>query len=195
MIIFLATALCCPAQALSDPSLSLPEWRRPGRCAANCLYVYLMMLYGMHERDQRIPYEELVRALPIGGAKGSSMADLGEAARLLGEHVEVRKVGLEHLPRLPTPFIAHLDYLDRGGTGHFITVFKIEHEGTVRYIDGTSGLEHAVALQNLKPLFTGYVLHRPPAIWRSFAAVILAGLILGLLLGALLTRSQARTQT
>jgi ABC-type bacteriocin/lantibiotic exporter with double-glycine peptidase domain len=166
--------------ALADPSANVPEWTKPGRCATNSLYVYLRIL------NRTVPYEEVARALPKG--ERTSLADLRAAAKEFGVSVDIRKVNSEDLRRLPTPFIAHLDALDQGGVGHFITIFIVERDGTIRYIDGSSGLEHACLLGDLTSTFSGFVLL--PGTWVSRPFLIGGGLVLGLISGSVVFRKR-----
>lgn len=156
-------------------SASIPEWAKPGRCGTNAVYAFLRL------SGQPIPYEEVAHAVPTEAARGSSLADLSEAANHFGVRTEVRKVSIQEMSRISTPFIVHLDLLDQGGAGHFITVYHIDDEKIVCYIDGSSALEHFITLSDLDHQFSGYVLL--PAS-RSSVGILPA--LIGCALGAVL---------
>src|SRR5579883_3219255 len=122
-------------------AVKVPDWMLPGRCGVNCLFVYLKLLKDMRVSARTVTYDEVAAAVPVDRERGSSLADLSEGAKRLGADVEARKLVVSDFPRLSTPFIAHVDNLDGGGAGHFITVISLDvggHEnGTVvRFIDG-----------------------------------------------------------
>lgn len=172
--------ICLMFVARSDVASRLPRWEQPGQCGANCLYVFLKA-----SGQSVSSYDEVANAVPIQDKRGSSLSDLADAAQGFGAKVEMLKVAPEDLPDLTVPFIAHLDLLDSGGAGHFITVYRIDREGAVRYIDGTSGLNTSKHLDELKPRLTGYVLAVPKKLSSSALPLAAAGLASGLLFGAL----------
>jgi hypothetical protein len=191
--------LICLALASPPPTPAVPtsEWLLPGRCGINCLFTYFKLLEGMRVSERSVRYDEVVAAVAIDPAKGSSLADLAEGANRLGARVTVRKVDPADFRRLPTPFIAHIDNLDRGGTGHFITVFAVQQSAgsdktIVRFIDGSNGLEHASLLDALSPRLSGFVVLRTDSRSRlSSPPVLLGALLAGAVLGLVTRHSKS----
>lgn len=191
-VLWLVVAATPPA----DPAAGMPQWARPGRCGTNCLYVYLA-IQGRKGKHPDIGYDRVAAAVPTDADRGTSLAELAAAAREFGHRAEVRHVRPADFSRIPTPFIAHVDVLDRGGTGHFITVygFLTDSEGIARvqFVDGGNGMEHIIALEALEKQATGYVLMNPErGGWLPPAWVLAAGLAGGLVVGGLLARPGRR---
>ena len=158
------TAICLLAALLGGPPESVgqePSWSEPGRCGTNCLYALFRFL-----DFAGIQYEDLAKDIPVDAVRGSSLADLADAASRHGLNTAVRKVSVGQFRSLRPPFIAHLELVDSGGAGHFITVFQFldipgTNDKTVRYIDGGSGLMSQQELKHMSPTLTGYVLVVP----------------------------------
>jgi ABC-type bacteriocin/lantibiotic exporter with double-glycine peptidase domain len=184
MVLWMSVISCI---LLCSPDSAIPEWQRPGRCATNCLYVYLKICG--HPVSS---YDDVAAAVPVKEKRGTSLSDLAKAANQLGATVTPLRVEDSEFQRIPLPFIAHLDLLDRGGAGHFITVFKIESDGTVRYIDGSSGLQTACNINELRPVLTGFVLTKSAESLapRSALPIVIGGLSFGLLVGALTVKGR-----
>lgn len=69
----------------------------------------------------------------------------------------------QDVSKLAPPFILHLDLLDYGGSGHFVTVVQVDDplkdgKALVRYIDGATAEISHKQLQDLLPTVTGFVL-------------------------------------
>src|SRR5262245_59183174 len=142
ILLLTASVFQLPSPPSSDPASRMPEWARPGRCGPNCLYVFLQILYHARELDRPISYEEVTTLVPGAPDQGCSLADLASAGRQLGLDLEVRKVAVHDFPHLRTPFIAHLNLLDKGANGHFITVYRYisgKQALHVWYVDGSTG--------------------------------------------------------
>ncbi len=133
---------------------SLPAWRRPGSCGANCLLALLA-----HQKQPR-DYKDIIKNLPIDKSKGVSIGEIQECARKLGVDLEVRKLTDKELDSLKPPYIMHLEAPDEGTTGHYVTVFGKDKESCY-FIDGTTGLERASAWNSLISNASGYVLASP----------------------------------
>jgi ABC-type bacteriocin/lantibiotic exporter with double-glycine peptidase domain len=173
---------------LGSPVSGVPEWQRPGRSAANCLYVY-MKICGYPVSS----YDDVTAALPIQEQRDTSLADLAAAGKRLGADITPLHVPETEIRTIPLPLIAQLNLLDVGAAGHFITVFKIETDGTVRYIDGSSGLQTACPLNQLKPALTGTVLTKSEGSpgSRIPLSMVIGGLSLGFLLAALTLKGRS----
>lgn len=136
------------------PASSVPEWRRTARCGTNALYV-LAKLSGA-----AVTYDDVAKSVNVG-RHGSSVEDLRVSAEQLGLTVRVRNISAEEFLEVPCPFILHLDYADQGGGGHFVTVdrsFPDKEDGTVYFVDGTTGLETQASVGKLKAMMSGVVL-------------------------------------
>lgn len=175
---------CSIAAAESREEVNVAKWAQPGRCGTNVLYVMLRLL----GRD--ISYDEVFAATPTDPVKGVSLQDLRESASRLGLDAEVRRVDLGDIPRLQPPFILHLDLADIGGTGHFVAVTDLtetKDQWQVGAVDGAKGVRIQQLLENLRPVFLGYVL--VPASARTSRglgghlphgfSVIVAGVLIG----------------
>ncbi len=189
-LLLLSVSQLPPSQPAASPKA--PEWTKPGRCGTNCLYVLLQTLYYFGTQDRPVKYQDVARLIPADSHRGCSLQDLASAASQLGLDVDLRKVSPQDLPKLPTPFIAHLDLLDHGGTGHFILVHNIGYgQGDlyVHYVDGSTGQRPNAKLSDLKHLLSGFVLvprskGNLPVQTSSLLPMGLLGLGLGSVLGA-----------
>ncbi len=160
------------------PDRQVPEWAKPGRCGTNSLYVMLRTLTEARWIESEISYEEVARQLPPDNDRGVSLAAIAEASQRLGVPAVVRKVAVDDLAWLRTPFIAHLDLLDQGGTGHYITVYDVQKANGRRYlhyIDGSTGQMSNDDVEDIKEVASGFVLipgssRGRDARWWPFAA-------------------------
>ncbi|GIX00548.1 MAG: hypothetical protein KatS3mg111_3880 [Pirellulaceae bacterium] len=144
--------IICGATLAADTT----NWSEPGHCGLNSLYCFLRVS-GIEVR-----YDELALHLPIDPVKGSSMEDLERVAEQFGVHADILLVEPAKIADLPVPFILHLELLDQGAAGHFVTVLQVDErdEGgqLVRFFDGnTARLTHQ-QLDLIARLATGYVL-------------------------------------
>ena len=183
----MALYMYCVLAANADPTLSMPVWSRPGMCGVNCLYVYAKI------REQPIAYEALLKSIPVDPKRGCSLQDLADAAARFGVTAELRKISLDDLANVPTPFVAHFDLLDVGGVGHFVTVFAIQSAenpyDTVRYIDGTTGLEQVTTVDDFRKNTSGFVMMARVR-WPRFPlwSIIGLGSGLGAMVGLVIVR-------
>src|SRR5207302_1841696 len=116
---------------LVEPPEKMPElpaylkversWQTGKKCGPVALF-FLLRSHGIH-----VDLDEVVASVPIG-EKGSSLADLQEAAARFGLKTRVVKVVPEELSGLPKPHIIHWA---TGGSevtgGHFDLVVR-EHQ-------------------------------------------------------------------
>ncbi len=203
VLVLLLSTSQLPLPSPRAPTLTMVDWRNPGRCGTNCLFVLLQTLYYFGTHDQPVKYQDVARLLPSAPDRGCSLQDLASAAKQFGLDVDLRKVSLDDLPQLPTPFIAHLDLLERGGTGHFILVHSIGHahgDVYVHYVDGSTGQRPNAKLSDLEPLLGGFVLVPRskgsfPVQASSLLPMGLLGLGLGIGAGAFLVSRVSRIAT
>jgi ABC-type bacteriocin/lantibiotic exporter with double-glycine peptidase domain len=154
-------------------------WSEPGRCGLNAVYCFLRV------SGVEVSYDELASRLPIDPERGSSIEDLERVAEESGLDADVFLVDPADIGALETPFILHLELLDLGGSGHFVTVLQIDEESggsrLVRFFDGGTARVTHQDLQQLAPLATGYVLLGPgDGKGNTGAWAILVGLAVGL---------------
>jgi len=189
----------------ADPAAHLPSWAQAGRCGPNCLYSMIQIMRRAGMSGYAPTYEEVIKCFPqTTGPDGFSMADLSTAAFQLGLTLEVRKVSTEDFGELPTPFVAHLDVLNSGGVGHFITVCDVVNATSgptnVSYIDGSTGQLHNSDFPTLKKSLSGFVLTSPRHLNRQpdrlfSVGALLSGLVIGALGGAFASRQRGEQST
>lgn len=136
-------------------------------CGANCLYIISKL------GDDPREFNEVAGRVSVNPKRGSSLQELAEAASGLGMAMEVRRVPLADLAAVPTPFIAHLDYLDEGRAGHFFVVLHVE-DGGAECLDGTDGSRMGLSREYMERHFSGYVL--APSGGPRLGILALAGL-------------------
>ncbi len=172
-----------PRLAFSDTArgVQLPEWAQPGRSGTNALYAFLQLL------GTPVSYQQLASELPCDPKRGSSLADLAEAAERHGVRAKALHVAPQDLTTLETPFILHLDLLDYGGSGHFVTVMRIDDpqkDGNllVRYIDGGGAGNSQMRLRDMLSTVSGFVLsdERSRRDRRSLALFVVVAAVLSL---------------
>ncbi len=134
----------------------VPNWSDPGCCGLNSLYCLLKV------SGREVDYRQLANLVEVDKDKGSSLEDLRQVARQIGWRSEIYQMRPEDIADLPTPFLMHLELLDYGGAGHFVTVLQVDEETDdgrlFRFFDGgTSRITHQ-KLSSLKPMMSGYVL-------------------------------------
>lgn len=177
------------ARADSD---SIARWAEPGRCGTNALYAMLRL--SGHEVD----FDDVYRATPVDPRHGATLQELADAAASLGVQVDVRRVQLSDIPRLATPFIAHLDLADVGGSGHFIVVsrvVKIDKQWQISAIDGSRCIVTDQDLENLRTAFLGFVLMPAdprPVGWVGDSSLEWGAAAVGLVIGSLGARKYLR---
>lgn len=152
VVILWSIVLAIPSSINADSHI---EWTYPGRCGTNCLFVFLSLV------QMRPDYNRLASSLPIQGERGTSLQDLADVAKASGVNVAVRRVPADQLVDVEPPFIMHLELADRGGSGHFITVYAIDRNrdgADFLYVDGGNGTATRSSYSTLRPLATGFVL-------------------------------------
>ncbi len=141
------------------PVPEMPKWAKPGMCGANCLYLLMKMLSSSRRIPASPTYEDVAQRLPARAGVGTSLSEIEGAAAQFGLPLEGRRVSVSDFPRLPRPFIAHLDQLDSGGTGHFIVIYDIiEGNDTVLFVDGANGQMNNAGINDLASTLSGFVL-------------------------------------
>lgn len=176
---------------MGDTVPGIPDWAQPGMCGPNCLFVLMAIMHDSGSLGAQVCYSDIVNRFSAATLdRGCSLADLQWAASKLGVTLEPRKVSLTEFPELPTPYIAHLDLIDKGGVGHFVTVYKTHREKEltfVCYVDGSSAQLHSIVLAELRDVLSGFVLIPHPAssfLWQL--ALKLWGLGAGVVCGIML---------
>ncbi len=153
-ILTLSLVFVCTS-AETNPSASSATWSRPGACGANSLYALLSL------ENKPVELKSLMASLSPDPFLGSNMEELSREATLHGMKTRLLSVPPSEFPALKTPYIAHLQTLNSGGTGHFITVYDYvkDPEGDVLYyFDGTTCLATKKRLELLKSQLSGAVL-------------------------------------
>lgn len=137
-------------------------------CGVNCLYIISKL------GDDPREFNEVAGRVSVDPKRGSSLQELAEAASGLGLTMEVRRIPRADLAAVPTPFIAHLDYLDEGRAGHFFVVLYVDADGAVECLDGTDGSRMNLSREYMERHFSGYVL--APSGGPRLGVVALAGM-------------------
>jgi len=126
-------------------------WRAPQFCGINCLYAMLK------SRGANPEYGAL-RSMLGDGARPTSLSDLLDVAAKHRVAARLGRGGPEVLPRLPLPFIAHLETVAGSGSavGHYCLVYRV-NENKVYYMDGTTATLKVQRLARFCRDWSGYV--------------------------------------
>jgi ABC-type bacteriocin/lantibiotic exporter with double-glycine peptidase domain len=119
-------------------------------CGANSLYLFLR-LHGCN-----LSYSELAAALGED-ERGVSLHQLRSVASAFDLQCTVRKGNLINLGGCSLPLIAHMANPTPGELGHYVVVVHLS-DAAVTMLDGTSGLEEQIPLDEFARSWTGYVL-------------------------------------
>ena len=155
------------------------SWQTGKKCGPVALY-FLLRSHG-----RSVNLDEVIASVPIS-EKGSSLADLQEAAAHFGLKTRVVKVVPEELSSLPKPHIIHWATGGNDGTGgHFDLVVReyksTEFPSEYEIIDTTSCIAQTVSAKNMGPRLSGYALIVDPSSNRWYSA---AWVLFGVLLAA-----------
>jgi hypothetical protein len=143
-----------PRIPLSVPSqVSDARWNDPGRCGTNALFILLNTV-------REFPYASIAKEISVS-SQGSSLAELADASRRMGVDVDCLSVPKNQLKSIVTPFLMHIDLIEQGGIGHYITVIQMVEDGDaiiLRYVDGGDGKIKILELDKLKGSYSGFLL-------------------------------------
>jgi peptidase C39-like protein/uncharacterized protein DUF1573 len=120
-------------------------------CGRRSLYVLLRLI------GCQLDYKDLSR-VPVN-ERGSSMADLVDAAKAWGCRLETKQGDLSSLVNAKLPLIAHI-WLDRRqrSLGHYVVVVR-QQAGRIYYVDATTGRNVlSSSLQQFNDAWSGYVI-------------------------------------
>lgn len=111
----------------AEQTLQVPQRERgwawlPQRGPADCGVAALAM--SLAALGVPAPFEQLADWTPLQ-AQGASLASLAATARRLGVKGLAVRIGLEQLPHVQPPAVAH--YVD----GHYVTLFEVLHNSVV----------------------------------------------------------------
>ncbi len=154
----------------------LKPWQHQYYCGANSLYVFLSL------RGHHVSHEQILRRFTPAGT-GLTMQELSRAAADLGMRTEVIRAGVDALPTIDMPAIAHIEV--EKGSGHFVVLCRAGPIGPISFIDGTSGRYHRMDRDTFLAKWSGYLLVAREPVGLQGARVTLfavAGLNLVLLL-------------
>lgn len=161
LLLLALVPLSLPAgQSAGDGAASedIAFWRGARNCGPNCLYLMLS------SAGQEVSYQQLLDRIELG-SRGTTLAQLRDAALSLGHDVAVYRGTPADLETLPLPVILHLDR-DSGdvqGMGHFVlltTYDKAMQEAML--FDGTTGAPTAISFESLRRMWSGYLLCLEP---------------------------------
>ena len=141
------------SQSQDGDVVSEPSWNEAGRCGTNALYILLNTV-------REIPYSAIAKDIRAS-SQGSSLAELADASKSLGVGVECLLVPKNKLDSVATPYLMHLDLIEQGGIGHYITVIQAVKGGDgviLRYVDGGDGKTKILELDKLKGSYSGFLL-------------------------------------
>jgi hypothetical protein len=188
-----------------QPPQTMPELpaylrlERSWQTGKKCGPVALFFLLRCHGRNVTL---DDVHAITRVGEKGSSMADLHEAAAWFGLKTRIIKIVPEELSGLPKPLIIHwaTGVGNNDTNGHFDVLVReqIMPDSSSYYeiIDTTSCIAQRISAQNAGPRLSGYALIVDPlSNWWYLAAWGLFGVLLAVdlaLAGAFLYRDFRR---
>lgn len=174
-LLALSVVLACAPGRAQDPS-SLDLWRTARQCGVNALYL-LARAHG-HELD----YATVVSATAVG-PKGSSLAELRQAAERLGLDAFVGNGSPDDLAQADLPVVAHMDQVtgDVEGVGHYVLVTGFDAKaGSVTMFDGASALFSTIPASEFRRTWSGYVLGLEADSSRAAeVAISAASLLLG----------------
>ncbi len=158
-------------------------WAKSGACGANSLFVLLEL------QDVTVVHGNLLEELAPDPFIGNSIEQLAEVAQRHGVKSKLRRVDVGEFTTVPLPFIAHLNGLEGGGTGHFITVYDIassEGDDVIFYFDGTSCLPINTNFHAMRDRLSGAVLVVSPPVLladrgKSYKVIIAVVLLVAVL--------------
>jgi len=171
-------------RASSAPSRNFEGGRGTRVCGSNALYM-LLKLYGIS-----VDQEQLVATVPVN-EDGTSLAELRDAATVLGLETTARRCSIEELQKhFQSPFLAHLAMV----TPHYAVVTDISDD-SVTWLDGTTGQLETLKRSWVEKRWSGYVLL--PQIGATVSPILLGisilnGLVVGFLVAKLFRDSRNR---
>jgi hypothetical protein len=124
-------------------------WRTASRDGANCLYLFLALA------GRKVDYQDVKAALE-GGGRGSSLADLQDAARRLGLDASVYQWWPSQLIHAPSPVIAYMDN-DKGEGGYFMLVLQAT-DRRCYVINGANATIEEQGADDFRHAWSGFVL-------------------------------------
>jgi hypothetical protein len=139
-----------PPKTLIPATIPSPRnWQDETVCGANCVYAMLRLLGNNVQHTEVL--DQVART-----EQGSTLADLQRACAHWGVTTEAVSVLPEEMASLPTPCIVHIGHPGRA-SGHFM-VFCGETPQGCAFIDGTTGMYHAIDKGLFLRTFTGNAL-------------------------------------
>lgn len=134
------------------------NWAEPGRCGTNVAYAMLQMC------GVQVGYSDVASDIPTDPALGTNLEQIRSTMEKFGVTTEARRVSIGELPSVPTPFIVHIDTIDKNGGGHFVLVTNIVPLGDnafqIEYIDGGRASLIRQSLDEFSSSFLGFILCR-----------------------------------
>jgi ABC-type bacteriocin/lantibiotic exporter with double-glycine peptidase domain len=129
--------------------LVVPPWRREHACGANCLFTYLF-LFG-----KNVNHDSLLDEVQVS-ARGVSLAELRRVAGRHGVQSSTVFASPESLPKLNTPFIAHMLPNHSSSKDHYVVIVTQEQDN-ITIIDGDDGQIKEVARGQFEAGWSGYL--------------------------------------
>lgn len=160
-------------------------WRTPSNSGLNSLYLLL------HYNHRPVNYERLAALLPSGG-RGTSLADLQDAARASGLKTRILKWGPAEFGRFANPAVVHVEDPAQDGGRFVLAVYR----GGANYevVDGATAQLMETPIDEFRRAWSGYVLVPEPPIAPVWYLVEVTAAILTVLPVAMaLTRRIARS--
>ncbi|QDU11434.1 cysteine peptidase family C39 domain-containing protein [Gimesia aquarii] len=151
--LFYIILVFCGLQEETPQEQPAPIWKKINSCGPNVLYLYLTY-YSCDITHEMISSEVRINK------NGISLYDLALISERHGIPSRIIKTDKMLVGELETPFIAHFAYGNVSSpSGHYVFVSEVNND-MVTYIDGTTGTEITIPIENFKHYWSGYAMIR-----------------------------------